>query len=210
MAKYSSGIGSGGILAQALAATDDKLYMGTQEEGMLVVPLDAHAKRTGQLRTAAGCPECSVRKILSIDGETYSLAEDSLWHGGEAVIRREDAVLADRNVSALKMDSTGRLWIGYFDKGLQILGSGGDRGQILQDDHLFCVNRIAHDGSRGVSAVATANGLVMFDANTSRRRVIGQADGLIANQVTDVMLRSDGTTVAATPAGGEFYRCFGD
>jgi ligand-binding sensor domain-containing protein len=198
-----------GYFAQALAATDDKLYMGTLEEGMLVVPLDAHAKRTGQLGTAAGCPECSVRKILAIDGEVYSLAEDSLWHGGEAVIRREDAVLADRNVSALKMDSTGRLWIGYFDKGLQILGSGGDRGQILQDDHLFCVNRIAHDGSRGVSAVATANGLVMFDANTSRRRVIGQADGLIANQVTDVMLRSDGTTVAATPAGVSFIDASG-
>ena len=86
----------------------------------------------------------------------------------EAVIRREDALLADRNIAALKMDSTGRLWIGYFDRGLQILGANGERGEHLEDDHLFCVNRIAHDGARGVSAVATANGLVMFDAATSQ------------------------------------------
>jgi len=74
---------------------------------------------------------------------------------------------------------------------------------------LFCVNLIAHDAARGVSAVATANGLVMFDSTTSRRRVIGQADGLIANQVTDVVLRPDGSTIAATPAGLSFIDAAG-
>ena len=54
-------------------------------------------------------------------------------------------MLADRNIAALKMDSSGRLWIGYFDRGLQILDSGGGRGETVEDDHLFCVNRIAHD-----------------------------------------------------------------
>jgi ligand-binding sensor domain-containing protein len=157
-----------------------------------------------QLGAASVCPGCSIRKILSIDGEVYALAEDSLWRGSEAVIRREDALLADRNISALKMDSSGRLWIGYFDRGLQILNANGERGERFEDDHLFCVNRIAHDAARGVSAVATANGLVMFDAATSRRRVIGQAEGLIANQVTDVVLRPDGSTIAATPAGVSF------
>src|SRR6202030_3679508 len=112
-------------------------------------------------------------------------------------IHRDDALLADRNVSALSLDGAGRLWIGYFDRGLQILGSGGAR---YEDDHLFCVNRIAHDVGRRISAVATANGLVMFDASTTRKRVILREDGLIANQVTDVALRPDGTMVAATPA----------
>lgn len=198
-----------GYFAQTLLASNDKLYMGTLEEGMFAVPLDAHPGRLAQLGAAGVCPGCSIRKILSIDGEVYALAEDSLWHGNEAVIRREDALLADRNISALKMDSTGRLWIGYFDRGLQILGANGERGEHIEDDHLFCVNRIAHDTARGVSAVATANGLVMFDAATTRRRVIGQAEGLIANQVTDVVLRPDGSTIAATPAGVSFIDAAG-
>jgi ligand-binding sensor domain-containing protein len=193
-----------GYFAQTLLALNGKLWMGTLEEGMFAVPLDAHPGRLAQLGAASVCSGCSIRKILSIDGEVYALAEDSLWHGNEGVIRREDALLADRNIAALKMDSTGRLWIGYFDRGLQILSASGERGEHLEDDHLFCVNRIAHDGVRGVSAVATANGLVMFDAATSRRRVIGQAEGLIANQVTDVVLRPDGGMIAATPAGVSF------
>ena len=193
-----------GYFAQTLLASNDKLYMGTLEEGMFAVPLDAHPGRLAQLGVASVCSGCSIRRILQIDGEVYALAEDSLWHGNDAVIRREDALLADRNISALKMDSTGRLWVGYFDRGLQILTANGERGEHLEDDHLFCVNRIAHDAVRGVSAVATANGLVMFDAATTRRRVIGQAEGLIANQVTDVVLRPDGSAIAATPAGVSF------
>jgi ligand-binding sensor domain-containing protein len=198
-----------GYFAQTLLAEDGKLWMGTLEEGMFAVPLDAHPGRMAQLGVASVCPECSIRKILSIDGEIYALAEDSLWHGNQALIRREDALLADRNIAALKMDSTGRLWIGYFDRGLQILNANGERGQHLEDDHLFCVNRIAHDSARGVSAVATANGLVLFDAATSRRRVIGQAEGLIANQITDVILRPDGSMIAATPAGVSFIDAAG-
>jgi ligand-binding sensor domain-containing protein len=193
-----------GYFAQTLLAKDGKLWMGTLEEGMFAVPLDAHPGRLAQLGAASVCPGCSIRKVLSIDGDVYALAEDSLWHGNEAVIRREDALLADRNIAALKMDSTGRLWIGYFDRGLQILTANGERGEHIEDDHLFCVNRIAHDSARGISAVATANGLVMFDAATSRRRVIGQTDGLIANQITDVVLRPDGSAIAATPAGVSF------
>lgn len=193
-----------GYFAQSLLAKDDKLWMGTLEEGMFTVPLDAHPGRLAQLGAASVCPGCSIRRILSIDGEVYTLAEDSLWHGNEAVIRRDDALLADRNIAALKMDSTGRLWIGYFDRGLQILSATGERGEHIEDDHLFCVNRIAHDAARGVTAVATANGLVMFDTATSQRRVIGQSDGLIANQVTDVVLRPDGSAIAATPAGVSF------
>jgi ligand-binding sensor domain-containing protein len=198
-----------GYFAQSLLARDDKLWMGTLEEGMFPVPLDAHPGRLAQLGAASVCPDCSIRKILSIDGAVYALAEDSLWHGNEAVIRREDALLADRNISALRMDSTGRLWIGYFDRGLQILSANGERGEHLEDDHLFCVNRIAHDATRGLSAVATANGLVMFDAATSQRGVIGRADGLIANQVTDVVLRPDGSVIVATPAGVSFIDATG-
>jgi ligand-binding sensor domain-containing protein len=205
-----------GYFAQSLLAGEGKLWIGTLEEGMVSVPLAPRPSRDGgrdaQSRAGA-CEACSIRKIFRIDGEIYALAEDSLWRGGEAVIsaraNRDDAVLADRNIAALSMDASGRLWIGYFDRGLQILDSGGGPGQHLEDDNLFCVNRIAQDAARGVSAVATANGLVMFDASTARRRVITREDGLIANQITDVVLRPDGSAIAATPAGVSFIDASG-
>ena len=198
-----------GYFAQTLLAASGKLWMGTLEEGMLAVPLEARAGAAARLGTASVCPDCSIRKILRIDGEVYALAEDSLWHGTQSVVTRENALLADRNITALSMDGTGRLWIGYFDRGLEILAPGATHGEHIEDDRLFCVNRIAHDSTRGISAIATANGLVMFDATTTRRRVIGHEDGLIANQVTDVALRPDGTIVAATPAGVSFINASG-
>ncbi len=198
-----------GYFAQSLLIAQGKLWVGTLDEGMVASPLVAQAGRALRPETENACADCSIRKILNIDGQVYTLAQDSLWRGDEAVIRREDSLLADRNVSALRMDGTGRLWIGYFDHGLQILSPNGGRGEQFEDDHLFCINRIAHDPSRGVSAVATANGLVMFDASGTRRRVITHDDGLIANQVTDVILRDDGSAIAATPAGVSFLDASG-
>jgi ligand-binding sensor domain-containing protein len=201
--KFSRTVAAG-YFGQSLLASAGRLWMGTLDEGMFEVPLDAHPGRNFPSGRAHVCPDCPVHKILKIDGEVFTLAADSLWRGSREVIQREEAVLADRNIAALAMDGSGRLWIGYFDRGLQILG-----GERIEDDHLFCVNRITHDTSRGISAVATANGLVMFDASTARRRVITHEDGLIANQVTDVVLRPDGTAVAATPAGVSFIDASG-
>ena len=206
--KFSRVIASG-YLAQSLFVASGKLWLGTLDEGMFEVPLDAHPGRGSRLGRANVCPDCSIRRIVRLDGDIYTVAEDSLWRGGREVIRREDAVLADRNIAALAMDGSGRLWVGYFDRGLQILAGGTNSGERFEDDNLFCVNRIAHDAARGISAVATANGLVMFDASTARRRVITHEDGLIANQVTDVVLRPDGTAVAATPAGVSFIDASG-
>lgn len=209
-----------GYFAQSLLAADGRLWIGTLEEGMVSISLETRPARYGRSR-ASVCQGCSIRKILRVDGDVYALAGNSLWRGAEALIPPGDSAipgiagsqntaLVDRNIAALSMDASGRLWIGYFDRGLQILGAGERASTArFEDDHLFCVNRIAHDAARGVSAVATANGLVMFDASLTRRRVLTRDDGLIANQITDVLLRPDGSTVAATPAGVSFIDASG-
>jgi len=201
-----------GYFAQSLFVPDSKagekkLWMGTLEEGAYEVPLEVRGARGAQLGRASVCPECSIRKLFSMEGATYALAENGLWRGTQQIVNRDAGLLKDRNIAALSLDGGGRLWVGYFDRGLQVLsaGAGGPRvEQDFEDDHLFCVNRIVNDAARGITAVATANGLVLFDATGSRHRLIGQADGLIANQVTDVALRPDGSIVAATPAGISF------
>jgi hypothetical protein len=198
-----------GYFAQTLFADRDKLWVGTLEEGMFEAPLSARPGRGALFGGPNVCPDCSIRRIFRLGEDLYTLAENSLWRGGEAVLRPDAAPLKDRNIAALASDSAGRLWIGYFDRGVQVLGPGGDRGLEFEDDILFCINRIVHDAGRGVAAVATANGLVLMDAAASRRRVIGQAEGLIANQVTDVALRPDGSIVAATPAGVSFIDASG-
>ena len=53
------------------------------------------------------------------------------------------------------------------------------------------------------TAVATANGLVLFDSAGTPRQIMGRKDGLLSDHVTDVAFR-DGGMVAATPAGLSF------
>ncbi len=193
-----------GFFAQALLVRGETLVVGTLEEGTVEVSLSA---RPGRIPHPSGQPlPARIERLLEMDGTFYAVAQDGLYAGNardegwRRVLEPEGAVLADGNISALDVDAAGRLWVGYFDRGLDIVEAGGARVTHIEDDHVFCVNRIAHDTARGLTAVATANGLALLDAAGKKRQVLGRAEGLIASHVTDVVVGAGGTIVA-TPAG---------
>jgi len=109
--------------------------------------------------------------------------------------------------------SDGRLWVGYFDRGLDILPLAGGEAQHVEDEHVFCINRIVEESQQGAVAVATANGLAMFDRDGHRKQVLTRESGLIADHVTDVALMSGGAAgesmALATPAGITFLDASG-
>ena len=85
----------------------------------------------------------------------YALAQDALYAIDDRtsalrrVVGADDGRFTDRNVSALALDAAGRLWVGYFDRGLDILDAQGQRAMHVENDHVFCVNRIVHDAAGG-------------------------------------------------------------
>jgi ligand-binding sensor domain-containing protein len=117
-------------------------------------------------------------------------------------------VLTDGNVSALAFGPDGRLWVGYFDRGLDILSLDSHSFAHHEDDHLFCINRIVLDPRRKTMTVATANGLVLFDQQNRPRQIMMRKDGLIADHVTDVAFTGE-SMVLATPAGLTFVDASG-
>ena len=201
-----------GFFARALLLRGQTLVVGTLEEGIVEVPLAGRPPRAPRPR---GQPfAAAVEQLLELEGKLYAVAGDGLYSaaGPDASWRRvlesQGGVLTDRNVSALAVDPAGRLWVGHFDRGLDILDAGATRPTHLEDNHLFCVNRIvfASDGRRSV--VATANGLVLFDSSGRPQQVLGRADGLIADHVTDVAFSPQGMAVA-TPSGLTFLDASG-
>jgi ligand-binding sensor domain-containing protein len=195
-----------GVFAESLLVRDGALEVGTLEQGVVEVPLTPARPRPAS-RGAELLPG-KVERLLAIDARLYALSENSLYRIGrdgawERVLDRGAAVLADRNISALAFDSAGRLWTGYFDRGLDILAPTLDRATHIENDHVFCINRLVWDRERNVTAAATANGLVLFDAAGRERQVLRREQGLIASQVTDVAFRGGGMVVA-TPAGVTF------
>ena len=190
-----------GLFAQTLMVRGAALLIGTLEDGTVEVPLESKVARPRRKeRPALG--QTAVKRLFVSGERTYELREDRLETDGLAVLKRELAALKDNNIAALAPDSEGRLWVGYFDRGLDVMSTGGTLH--VEDEHVFCVNRIVHDAKRKVTGVATANGFVMFDAAGAVRQVLGKSDGLIANHVTDALLSADGTWTLGTPAGITF------
>ncbi len=195
-----------GFFANALARRGQALYIGTEDEGIVETSLETRPAARDLPDTDA--PAGAIVRLAKLEGQVYAAAEDAIYRY-EPAARRWRPVLAgggfamaDRDVAALAL-SGGRLWVGYFDRGLDIMDAGLEHAIHREDDTLFCINRIVEDTAGGRTAVATANGLVLFDSGGRPRQVMGRKDGLLADHVTDVAFR-EGGMVVATPAGLSF------
>jgi ligand-binding sensor domain-containing protein len=155
-----------------------------------------------------------VRQLFSSAESIFALTRSGLYRmsahglGWQQLLQPDATVLSDRNVSALAADAQGRLWVGYFDRGLDLLDSGRGHASHVENEHVFCVNRILPNEKDGTVDVATANGLVRFNAAGRQEQVLTRADGLIADHVTDVIPYQNGLAVA-TPAGLTFLDAAG-
>ena len=198
-----------GVLATSLLATDTSLIVGSEDQGVTTIPLGSPHLEPHLPHPGTAVELADVRQIFASGNDTYVLSRDALYRmsarglGWQQVLKPGPAVLSDRNVSALAADGNGRLWIGYFDRGLDLLEADAGRSTHTENDHVFCVNRIVLDSKTGTVVVATANGLIRFNANGGQQQILTRADGLIADHVTDVAVYRDGLVVG-TPAGLTF------
>ena len=136
-----------GIMATALLATPTQLYVGSEDQGVIVIPLEG---RRPNPNPGPGAILSEVHQLFASGDAVFAVARNGLYRmnprafGWQRVLETGSTVLTDRNVSALAADSTGRLWIGYFDRGLDLL-SADTRVTHIEDEHVFCVNRILPD-----------------------------------------------------------------
>jgi ligand-binding sensor domain-containing protein len=204
-----------GVFATALLATSHQLYVGSEDQGMIAIPLDRRQPNSGFNSTLGRDAHLSeVRQIFASGDVVFAVARSGLYQrtargiGWQRVLDAGAGTLSDRNISALAADGSGRLWVGYFDRGMDVLAPDANRASHIEDEHVFCVNRIFPEAKTGAVDVATANGLVRFDNSGSEQQVLTRTDGLIADHVTDVAAYREGLALA-TPAGLTFLDASG-
>lgn len=206
--RFTQTLGAG-LFAGALAVRQDSILVGTLDHNFVALPAETKPSRGARplLQEVPG----TIQRFIEADGALYELTDNALYAvdseaaaaGKRRLLGADEGQLTDRNISALAIDASRRLWVGYFDRGLDILDATGVRTTHVEDEHVFCVNRIVHDPAGAQTAVATANGLVLFDAIGRPKQVLGRAQGLIADHVTDLVVQSGRMTIA-TPAGLTF------
>ena len=197
-----------GVFSHALAVDEQGLTVGTLDQGIALLPLEngPHLRRVSISAGPAVAPQQRVDAFLTAPDGLYALADGGLLRRNGAAwtpaLAAEPRGLTDPNISALAFAPDGTLYVGFFDRGIDLLSPDGGLRHI-EDDHLFCINRLVLDPERHTIAAATANGLVLFDAQGRPRQTLTRRDGLISDHVTDVSFTRNGTALA-TPAGITF------
>ncbi len=197
--------------AHALFAEPNTLTLSTLTSGVVSLPLDSSRPHA---TTASEDDASPTEQFVSLPGRPglYAVRHDGLYRraGARWVAALQPALpaptpaaLTDNHIAALNFSPDGRLWVGTFDRGLDILDLARNTAQHLEDDHLFCINRIALDPERHTMAVATANGLVLFDASGKPRQTLTRRDGLISDHITDVVYTNLSTNVSTNGASGQ-------
>jgi ligand-binding sensor domain-containing protein len=202
-----------GIFSHALYYDQNRLMIGTFDQGVEEIPLDG-ARYLRRASISAG-PDISSMSGSVSDSmarvDAFLPSADALYAlAGGALLRKagadwtpvrppQAAALTDANISALAFAPDGTLYVGFFDRGLDLLSPQGTIHH-LEDDHLFCINRLVLNPQRHTIAAATANGLVLFDASGVPRQTLTRRDGLISDHVSDIAFTGTGTALA-TSAG---------
>jgi hypothetical protein len=205
-----------GTFATSLYVKEGKLLVGSLDQG--IVEVDLHQRRIAPpLPSDSTANIRSIRQFFSSGSTLYALADTSLYSlnqagGWSQVLSPSGGLLADGNISALAVDGSHRLWVGYFNRGLDLVEANGSaqraKAEHIEDDSIFCVNRIVTGIAQDATAVATANGLVLFDSAGHRHEVLGKTKGLLSDHVTDVAAYGNGLAIA-TPAGVTFLDASG-
>ena len=194
-----------GLFARALYNSGTTLLAGSDS----VAEITLRPQRIPNLLHTSGRGITDVQQFFAQGDSLYAVTRGALYQkagqggGWRRVLSLETPMLADSNISSLAFDERNRLWVGYFDHGLDLLESNLRSAAHYEDDNVFCVNRILPNSANGMVAVATANGLVLFDQLGRKQQVLGRADGLLADHITDAAIYGNGM-VLATPAGLTF------
>ena len=151
-----------GRYAKARLVDGGDLMVGQGDGGVLRVSLDGRAGRAAWAgvrrnigftaeRTAGGE---AVEQVLAVGDARYAVTGSGLTvseadGGWRTAIAGGEHLLTDRDVSQVMVASDGRIWVGYFDRGLDILAATGGAVTHIEDEHVFCVNRIVEAGQTG-------------------------------------------------------------
>lgn len=92
--------------------------------------------------------------------------------------------LAASHVNSLAFDEQGRLWVGYFDRGLDVLNPAtGEREQHFQDEAIREINCLRYSAETREMLVATSGGLTVYDSALRSKHYDEKSASLIGNNV---------------------------
>jgi len=170
-------------------------------------PSDVGGERSKQ-SDAAGFPVSAASMVSVSDGELWVLTSEGAFAREEQATHpafesvggqlERDRVLTTGHVSSLARDDAGRLWIGYFDRGIDVvLPDTAERQSHVEDERVREINHLVFDRSEDRMLAATSRGLVAFASAFKQTVMTREQGGLINDSVAHVSFAPDSPLLAS-------------
>jgi ligand-binding sensor domain-containing protein len=166
---------------------------------------------------AAGLPRSTPTVVVADEGKLWALTGEGAFSRDEGAAGPAfqsvsastggSSILTSGHITSLAFDGRGRLWIGYFDRGIDTVAPGtSERLAHFEDDRVREINSIRYDSGEEQMLAATSRGLVIFDDRSRQTVLTREHDGLINESVAHVLLADVQAPVAAGAAGSAAAR----
>jgi ligand-binding sensor domain-containing protein len=209
----------------SLAVSGDRLWAGLFTGGVLEIsnklasdrPSAIKANGGASLAEAVGLPRSSPARVAAYDGRLWALTRAGAFARDESsdgpafdVVAGSlvaDSVVTAGHITGLALDGMRRLWVGYFDRGIDAIAPETfERLTHIEDDRVREVNFILFDRDDDRTLAATSRGLVAFDSRFNQTVFTRERNGLINDAVAHITVADVGPSYQAsastTPVGG--------
>ena len=199
----------------SLALSQDRLWAGLFEGGIVDITADSLQKTSDHSRgaeksQAAGLPQGAAATVAEAGGRLWALTSAGAYSRdldaqGPAFGRvfppqGSEELLTGGQITGLALGARGDLWVGYFDRGVDVLDSEtGQRLAHVEDDRVREVNFIASDASQERMLIATSRGLVITDGHSKNTVLTSKQNGLVNDVVAHISLVDEPSSSAASP-----------
>lgn len=184
-------------------------------------PLDWRGPQT----RPANLSSCQLRSFKSTTGQTsghepeqalWLLSNEGIWRTAWQDERFAGRIefsdfgglkganaIANNAIAAIAADDAGRLWLGSFRNGIEILSADGRKLMQLESETIREINGLVWDGETRRMLAASSAGLLRID-ETGRAERIGRADGLLSDSVSHAAILNgkDGARLALATSRG--------
>ncbi|SRR6266404_178942 len=200
----------------SLAVSGGHLWAGLFSGGIvdLSANRDRHPDTSTENRSSrseiAGLPASAPATVCVREGKLWVLTREGALAREEQATRPAfesvagalvgDRVLTAGHITALASDAAGSLWVGYFDRGVDLIApETSERLSHIEDDRVREINHLAFDRSEDRMLAATSRGLVVFGRGLKQTVMTREQGGLINDSVAHVSLaKIDSQLLAST------------
>lgn len=178
-----------------------KLALSKDNGETFALPIDedfSHLRRT---------ISANWNRVTDSTGSRLATLEDDLWllsNDGlhRAVGDQRDTIrfarwgetrqsLTSNLISALTVDSQGKLWAGTFRNGIDVLGPPGTVVAHIESESVREINALVEDETSKKVLAASSAGLLSFNTNLRNTEHLSTADGLLSNSIMQVTQLND-------------------